>query len=113
MRIPRRSLLSVCLLCLTISTIVNAQTPSASHDITPNYRNPNLAIEDRVADLVSRMTVEEKVEQIVPGNQVSVIDPTETFTNESARQTLARYDDPDFVFLPQTAAILQNAAQRY
>jgi len=31
------------------------------------YRNPNLAIEDRVADLLSRMTLEEKVEQIAGG----------------------------------------------
>src|SRR5215469_12226784 len=115
MRIPRRSLLSVCLLCLAISTIANPQTQSARNDSTPNYRNPNLAIEDRVADLLSRMTLEEKVEQLVPtrGNQVSVIDPTGTFTNETARQTLARYDDPDLVFLPKTAAILHNAAQRY
>ena len=115
MRIPRRSLLSVCLLCLAISTIANPQTQSASNDSTPNYRNPSLAIEDRVADLLSRMTREEKVNQLVPtrGNQVSVIDPTGTFTNETARQTLARYDDPDFVFLPKTAAILHNAAQRY
>src|SRR5215469_16454511 len=115
MKIPRRSLLSVCSLCLAISTIVNAQTPSPSNDSTPKYRNPNLAIEDRVADLLSRMTVEEKVDELVPprSNQVSVIDPTGTFTNETASRALARYEDPDFVFLPKTAAILHNAAQRY
>src|SRR5215472_1878415 len=115
MRTPRRSLLSVCLLCLAISTIVNAQTPSPGNDSTPNYRNPNLAIEDRVADLLSRMTLEEKVNELVPprSNEVSVIDPTGTFTNETARGALARYEDPDFVFLPKTAAILHNAAQRY
>src|SRR5215469_244548 len=115
MRIPRRSLLSVCLLCLAISKIADPQTPSPSNDSIPNYRNPNLAIDDRVAELLSRMTLEEKVEQLVPprGNQVSVIDATGTFTNETARQTLARYDDPDFVFLPKTAAILHNAMQRY
>ena len=92
MRIPRRSLLSVCLLCLAISKIVNAQTPATGNDGTPQYRNPNLAIEDRVADLISRMTLEEKVEQLVParGDEVSVIDPTGTFTNDTARQTLAR-----------------------
>jgi beta-glucosidase len=102
-------------LCLAISTIANAQTQSAANDSTPNYQNPNLAIEDRVSDLLSRMTTEEKVGQLVPalGNQVSVIDPTGTFTNETARQTLGRYDDPNFVFLPKTAAILHNAAQRY
>src|SRR5262245_54502367 len=30
----------------------------------PDYRNPNLPVERRVADLLSRMTVEEKVAQI-------------------------------------------------
>src|SRR5215469_16518774 len=99
MRTPRRSLLFVCLLCLAISTIVNAQTLSPGNDSTPNYRNPNLAIEDRVADLLSRMTLEEKVNELVPplSNEVSVIDPTGTFTNETARGALARYEDPDFV----------------
>src|SRR5215510_7466334 len=31
---------------------------------SPDYRNPNLPVERRVADLLSRMTVEEKVAQI-------------------------------------------------
>jgi beta-glucosidase len=35
-----------------------------SCQMTPTYKNPNADIEDRVADLVSRMTVEEKISQM-------------------------------------------------
>jgi beta-glucosidase len=103
------------LLSFAICTIASAQNHSSGNDSTPNYRNPNLAIEDRVRDLLSRMTLEEKVEQFVPAqlDQVSVIDPTGSFTTETARQTLAHYEDANFVFLPKTAAIVHNAAQRY
>ena len=82
---------------------------------TPAYRNPHLAIPDRVADLLSRMTLEEKVGQIAgPERETfSVIDPTGTFNDESARQVLSRYDDPDLVLEPKMAAILRNAVQRY
>ena len=31
---------------------------------TPTYKNPNAAIEDRINDLLPRMTVEEKVAQL-------------------------------------------------
>ena len=34
----------------------------------PKYRDPKLAIEDRVADLLSRMTLEEKVDEIYGGD---------------------------------------------
>jgi len=79
------------------------------------YRNPNLAIEDRVADLLSRMTLEEKVEQIAGGEsrQFSVVDPTGTFTDETARQALSSYEDPELVLEPKKAAILRNGVQRY
>ena len=50
-------LLSVCL--LSSSRTVGGQTPS------PPYKDPSLPIEKRVDDLVSRMTVEEKVSQMM------------------------------------------------
>ena len=88
---------------------------SAANEGTLPYRNPKLAIEDRVADLLSRMTLEEKVQQIAPFHeqQVSVIDPTGTFTDESARAMLSRWWDPDLEFTPRKAAILRNGVQRY
>src|SRR5436305_7178375 len=45
------------------ATAATAESRPSAPENTPAYRNPNLAIEDRVADLLSRMTLEEKVEQ--------------------------------------------------
>ncbi len=105
------SLLGLALLC-------TAQAPdktAASTDSTPKYRNASLAIEDRVADLLSRMTLEEKVEQITGGRraETEVIDPTGTYTTETARAVLSRWWDPDLVFPARKAAILRNGVQRY
>src|ERR1035441_87850 len=40
---------------------VSAQSPAP----TPPYRNPALTVEERVADLLGRMTLEEKVGQLM------------------------------------------------
>ena len=92
-----------------------SRSPSPASESTPRYRNPNLAIDDRVADLLSRMTLEEKVEQITGGSraETQVIDPTGTYTTESARAVLLRWWDPDQPFPPRKAAILRNGVQRY
>src|SRR5438552_16900631 len=61
------------------------------------------------------MTLEGKVEQIAGGEskQFSVVDPTGTYTDETARQALARYEDPELVLEPRKATILRNGVQRY
>ncbi|HEV2698384.1 MAG TPA: glycoside hydrolase family 3 protein, partial [Terriglobales bacterium] len=101
-------------LCLATFSVFS-RSQQSSIVTTPLYRNPKLSIEDRVADLLSRMTLEEKVEQIAGGEskKFSVIDPTGTFTDETAKQMLSRYEDPELVFPPKQAAILRNGVQRY
>jgi beta-glucosidase len=91
-----------------------SQEKTAATD-APKYRNSNLAIEDRVADLLSRMTLQEKMRQLSGGGegQTEVIDPTGTYTSESARATLTRWWDPDLAFTPKKSAILRNGIQRY
>ena len=86
-----------------------------SQEAAPKYRNPSLPIDDRVADLLSRMTLEEKVQQICGGSraEMEVIDPTGTYTTETARAVLTRWWDPDLVFPARKAAILRNGVQRY
>ena len=93
----------------------NTAKPSPARSAAPKYRNPGLPIEDRVADLLSRMTLEEKVQQICGGSraEMEVIDPTGTYTSETARAVLTRWWDPDLVFPAGKAAILRNGVQRY
>jgi len=81
----------------------------------PRYRDASLSIDDRVADLLARMTLEEKVEQIAGGGEskADVIDPTGTFNTQQARETLSRWWDPDLSFPAKRAAILRNGIQRY
>ena len=66
---------------------VPALSQQKAQESTPKYRDPSLAIDDRVADLRARMTLEEKVQQITGGGrgEMEVIDPTGTFTTETAR----------------------------
>jgi beta-glucosidase len=112
------SLICVALLCtLALAQVKSekSQAKPAVSEQTPAYRNPKLAIEDRVADLLSRMTLEEKVAQITPhrAQDVNVIDPTGTFTDETARQLMSRWWDQNLEFPPKKAAILRNGIQRY
>jgi beta-glucosidase len=117
MRTQKRTLL-FCLVfffALCFSAAANAQTQTAQESL-PKYKNPKLSIEDRVADLLPRMTLEEKVEQISGGGrrgQVHLIDPTGTFTDENARDMFRQMQNPDTPFPAKRAAILHNAIQRY
>ena len=92
----------------------DAAQPAAGGD-QPRYKDASLPIEDRVADLLPRMTLEEKVEQITGGweTRLQVIDPTGTFTNEKARQVIANTWGADQKFTPRESAILRNGVQRY
>jgi beta-glucosidase len=84
-------------------------------DTAPRYKNPNLAIEDRVADLLSRMTLDEKIDQIADGweSRAGMIDPTNTFTAEQARKVLANEWGDEQKITPRQFAILRNGIQRY
>ena len=109
------NLLRAILTALIVAGVSFAQEKTKSSESLPSYRNPSLAIEDRVADLLSRMTLEEKVAQITGGgrNEFQVIDPTGTFTTESARAMFQRWGDPDLEMTPRKSAILRNGVQRY
>jgi beta-glucosidase len=102
---------------LVLGPTVIGQKPDANA-ANPPYKDASLPIEKRVADLLPRMTLEEKVNQLVwgsdnPNSQIQIIDPTGTYTTETARQTIAAEWGGDIKFLPRNAAILRNAVQRY
>ena len=65
--------------------------------------------------LLPRLTLEEKVQQISGGgdSQLDVVDPTGTFTAQTARAEMMKSQDPENPFPVKRAAILRNAIQRY
>jgi beta-glucosidase len=117
---PRRNVLLHCfvgiaLVCSIAATAQDRTSKPSTPENIPKYRNPNLTVDERVADLLSRMTLDEKVGQIAPlgEGKTQIIDPTGTYTNESASAVLSRWWDPDLEFTPRKAAILRNGVQRY
>ncbi len=87
----------------------------------PAYKNPRLSIHRRVADLMRRMTLEEKIGQLTmalrPGRplrrQVNLLDTTGTFTAASGEQALRELFRLHNQLGPRRTAILRNALQRY
>lgn len=88
---------------------------AGARQAVPDYRNPNLPIAKRVTDLLSRMTLEEKVEQIAGGDRrgIEFLDTTGRFTPAQAQQTMRELYDPSGAVSPYDAAVVRNAAQRY
>lgn len=103
------------LIASAVAIIAIVVCVAGAHQAVPNYRNPNLPIAKRVADLLSHMTLEEKVDQIAGGSRrgEGFIDTTDHFTPDQARQmTMEMYANYNTIS-PYDAAILRNAAQRY
>ncbi len=75
---------------------VSKASSSHSGNNVPPYRNPKLPIEERIRDLLSRMTLQEKARQLdmYPGAS-SFLDPDQTADNTHAR--------PNAVFDPEKA----------
>ena len=102
--------------CVFLGMALSCVIPIGGQEqAAPKYRNPNAPIDDRVADLLSRMTLEEKVDEISGGAeaQFEVIDPTGTFTTAQARAAFARWSDPDYALTPRNSAVLRNGVQRF
>jgi len=115
-RIPvLSSLVSGLLLSLMVVTTASAQDKAAAPADAPRYKDASLPVEDRVADLLPRMTLDEKIEQISGGweAKIQVIDPTGTFTTDEARKTTQAEWGEELKFTPRRSAILRNAVQRY
>ena len=114
----RNALLSVSsalLMSLTISSAAFAQEKPAAQPASPRYKDASLPIEERVADLLPRMTLEEKVDQIATGweERIEVIDPTGTYTSEQARKVIQSEWGAEQKVTPRQMAILRNGVQRY
>jgi len=98
----------------TFTLTASAQeTPATTPAL--RYKNASLPIEDRVADLLARMTLEEKIDQIADGweTHVGIVDPTNTITAEQARKVLADEWGEEHKIPPRQFALIRNGIQRY
>ena len=99
-------------MCLALAWI--APWIAAAQDAVPDYKNPKLPIEQRVADLLGRMTLEEKCAQLLPQRGArEVLDTTGKYDNDSAKKVLFSLYNPATKISPHDAAVLRNAVQRY
>ncbi|HEV2247958.1 MAG TPA: glycoside hydrolase family 3 N-terminal domain-containing protein [Terriglobia bacterium] len=89
--------------------------PGPASDAGVDYRNPKLPIEQRTADLLSRMTLEEKVEQLRGGKTSSygILDTTGKFTEKDIRGNFRQIYDMHSRRSPHDQAVYRNALQRY
>lgn len=88
---PRRPILAVLAAAATIAVPVGLAVPGAgaspvrghsAQQATLPYENPNLPVRQRVADLLSRMTLQEKVGQMTQAERASVDTTTSKITND-------------------------------
>ncbi len=93
----------------------SSQGSSQSGTALPDYRNPKLPIKQRTADLLKRMTLEEKVEQLRGGRTSSygIIDPTGEFTDKSIQGNFRQIYHMNSRHGPRYQAVYRNALQRY
>ena len=66
------------LLCTAVADVAH-NSPSP----TPIYKNPGASVDDRVADLLSRMTIQDKTSQLIQGDISNWINMTTDAFNET------------------------------
>ncbi len=106
-----RLLTRLCVLAFVVFLFLLPRTKA--NPVLPAYRNPRLPIRLRVADLLRRMTLEEKVAQITGGHHYAILDTTGAFPAADAAAAFRRLYDLHSRMSPSDAAVLRNAAQRY
>lgn len=112
-RCPRTFALVLWLALLFV--IAAAAQQVATRPDTPKYRDASLPVEERVADLLSRMTLQEKIEQLEGGasRRAGLIDPSGTFRADQASEVFRQLQDVDSKLTPRQSALFRNAVQRY
>lgn len=100
---------------LQVLAIAGALAIAASaQQAVPDYRNASLPIEKRVADLLPRMSLEEKVEQLTGGQRhPGILDTTGRFAPDQAEEAFGKLYQEFTTVGPYEAAVLRNAAQRF
>lgn len=104
-----RSLLRM-LLVLTIITM-----PLCAQEQKLPYKDAKLSIEDRVADLLPRMTLDEEVAQVTGGrhDDQGLVDPTGKLPFKTADDLMKEFFKLETHMGPRDRALAHNALQRY
>jgi len=97
------------ILSVVLAAPLMAQQPMA------RYQDAKLLIEDRVADLLPRLSLEEKVEQISGGRgkDEGLVDPTGKLPYKTAEEVFTEMWKLDTKMEPRERALAHNALQRY
>lgn len=81
---------------LALWPLASVATASGGNTSTPIYKNPNATIGDRVADLLSRMTIQDKQTQLVQGDVSNWINVTDGTFNASGLEWNMEYRGGSF-----------------
>jgi beta-xylosidase len=89
-------------------------SPRPGRAQTPAYRDAKLPIKQRVQDLLKRMTLEEKVDQIAGGfRNRGILDTTGRFNDQTAQEAFRQLFTMTGHLSARDRAVLRNAVQRY
>jgi beta-glucosidase len=96
-------------LLLVLAAGADAQEPR------PPYKDPARKVAERVADLLPRMTLPEKVDQLKGGKPLEqgALDPSGRFTDANLEEFLRQRQRNDHRLTTRDLAELNNALQRY
>jgi beta-xylosidase len=97
--------------CFLLMLSLAAAAPA--QQVVPDYRNPNLPIQQRVADLLPRMTLEEKVAQLTIGGRRAGSTPGEAPFPPELMATMRKMFSVDSDVSTREAAELHNAIQKF
>jgi beta-glucosidase len=115
---PRRNrklfIVAILSVAALFACIVFGQDGTTAPSAPPKYRDAKLTIDERVAGLLARMTLEEKVAEITGGGDphISLLDTTGTYGPDQANLVFQGLYDENSQFTPRQSAILRNAVQR-
>src|SRR5580704_18905024 len=98
---------------LLLTALLGLLLPSGfAQETKPAYRNPSLPAEIRAADLVKRMTLEEKVDQLAGGRRRARA-TSENPEEKQAFEALVKLYREDSQVSPHDAAEARNKAQHF
>jgi beta-glucosidase len=100
---------------LSVIALLLASVALFAQQATPPYEDARLAISDRVADLLSRMTLEEKVAEITGGRhpERGLIDTTGELKYKTTDELFTEMYRNENTMSARERALAHNALQRY